>query len=211
MDKAQKSKVQQAVRRANVLESLKDIGSGVTSSLNTDLLGGISKDVLEQILNRRSPSKKVSGDIHLGESLELSDLFSGKHEENLRLKNQIAFERRLAQEEKVVSEKKSNELKVQLQALMQEVQYLAKTTQGLGEKVEIAAMQAPSQPGVYHLIFFEKIIEFIRNFRKNIDSASTWLGASNKRAEKKNYWAMYKKKGASFLLSGESYSQRSAG
>jgi hypothetical protein len=211
MDKAQKSKVQQAARRANVLESLKDIGSGVASSINTDLLGGISKDLLEQILNRRSPNKKASGDIHAGESLEFSDLLSGKHEENLKLKDQIAFERRLTQEEKVVSEKRSNELRVQLHALMQEVSYLAKTTQGLGEKVEVAAMQAPSQPGVYYLIFFEKIIEFIRNFRKNIDSASIWLQSSNKRAEKKNYWAMYKKKGASFLLSGESYSQRSAG
>ena len=211
MDKAQKAKIQTAVRRTNVLESLKDIGSGVTSSLNTDLLGGISKDLLEQILNRKSPNKKVSGDIHIGESLEFSDLLSGKHEKNLKLRNQISFERRLTQEEKVVSEKRTNELKVQLQALMQEVQYLAKTTQSLGEEVEIATMQAPAQPGVYHLIFFEKIIEFIRNFRKNIDSASTWLGVSNKRAEKKNFWAMYKKKGSSFLLSGESYSQRSAG
>ena len=218
MDKAQKTmpagrqaKAQTAVRQTNVLESLKDIGSGVTSSLNTDLLGGISKDLLEQILNRKNPNKKASGDIHAGESLAFSDLLSGQHQENLKLKNQIAFERRLFQEEKVVSEKRTNELKVQLQALMQEVQYLAKTTQGLGETVEVAVMQAPAQPGVYHLIFFEKIIEFIRNFRKNIASASIWLGASNKRAEKKNYWAMYKKKGASFLLSGESYSQRSAG
>ncbi len=211
MDKAQKAKIQTAVRRTNVLESLKDIGSGVTSSLNTDLLGGISKDLLEQILNRKSPNKKASGDIHAGESLEFSDLLSGKHEENLKLRNQISFERRLTQEEKVVSEKRTNELKVQLQTLMQEVQYLAKTTQSLGEEVEVAAMQAPAQPGIYHLIFFEKIIEFIRNFRKNIDSASVWLGASNKRAEKKNFWAMYKKKGSSFLLSGESYSQRSAG
>jgi len=211
MDKAQKTKVQTAARRTNVLESLKDIGSGVTSSLNTDLLGGISKDLLGQILNRKGPGKKTSGDIRVGESLEFSDLLSGKHEENLKLRNQIAFERRLITEEKEVSEKKTNELKVQLQALMQEVSYLAKTTQSLGEEVEVATMQAPSQPGIYHIIFFEKIIDFIRNFRKNIDSASVWLGASNKRAEKKNYWAMYKKRGASFLLSGESYSQRSAG
>lgn len=211
MDKAQKSKAQQAVRRTNVLESLKDIGSGVTSSLNTDLLGGISKDLLEQILNRQSVNKKASGDIHAGESLDFSDLLSGKHEENLKLRNQIAFERRLTAEEKEVSQKRTNELKVQLHSLMQEVQLLAKTTQGLGEKVEVAAMQAPAQPGIYHLIFFEKIIDFIKGFRKKIDSASIWLGASNKRAEKKNYWAMYKKKGSSFLLSGESYSQRSAG
>ena len=211
MDKAQKAKIQTAIRRTNVLESLKDIGSGVTSSLNTDLLGGISKDLLEQILNRKSSNKKVSGDIHIGESLEFSDLLSGKHEENLKLRQQITFERRLTQEERVVSANKSNELKVQLQALIQEVQYLAKSTQNLGEEVEVAVMQAPAQPGIYHVVFFEKIIEFIRNFRKNIDSASTWLGASNKRAEKKNFWAMYKKKGSSFLLSGESYSQRSAG
>jgi len=211
MDKAQKAKIQTATRRTNVLESLKDIGEGMTSSIKTDLLGGISKDLLEQILNRRSPNKKVSGDIHAGESLEFSDLLSGQYQENLKLRNQIAYERRLTQEEKQVSEKRTNELKVQLQALMQEVQFLAKTTQGLGEKVEVAVMQAPAQPGVYHLIFFEKIIEFIRNFRKNIDSASTWLQSSNKRAEKKNFWAMYKKKGSSFLLSGESYSQRSAG
>lgn len=211
MDKAQKSKIQTQARRTNVLESLKDIGGGVASTLNTDLLGGISKDLLQQILNRQDKPKKQSADIHPGESLSFEELFSGKHEENQKLKQQIAFERRLTQEERSVSEKKTNELKVQLQALMQEVKNLAKTTQGLGEKVEVAAMQAPSQPGIYHLIYFEKIIEFIQNFRKKIDSASVWLNASNKRAEKKNYWAMYKKKGASFLLSGESYSQRSAG
>jgi len=211
MDKTQKAKIQTATRRTNVLESLKDIGSDVTSSLNTDLLGGISGDLLEQILNRQRPNKKASGDIHAGESLEFSDLLSGKHEENLKLKSQIAFERRLMVEEKEVSEKRTNELKIQLQALMREVQYLAKTTQNLGEEVEIATMQAPAQPGIYHLIFFEKIINFIRNFRKNIESASVWLQTSNKRAEKKNYWAMYKKRGSSFLLSGESYSQRSAG
>lgn len=211
MDKAQKAKIQSAVRRTNVLESLKDIGSDVTSSINTDLLGGISKDLLEQILNRRSPNKKASGDIRAGESLELVDLLSGKHEENLKLRQQISFERRLMVEEKEISQKRTNELKVQLQALMQEVSYLAKTTQSIGEEVEVAVMQAPAQPGIYHLIFFEKIINFIRNFRKNIESASVWLRTSNKRAEKKNFWTMYKKKGSSFLLSGESYSQRSAG
>ena len=198
MDKTQKAKVQAAVRRTNVLESLKDLG------------GGVSKDFLDQILNRESP-KRASGDIYAGETLAFSDLLSGKHEETQKLKKQIAFERRLTEEERMVSSQKSNELKVQLQALMQEVSSLAKSTRNLGQEVETAAMQAPSQPGIYHLVFFEKIIEFVRNFRKKIDGASVWLSASNKRAEKKNFWVMYKKRGSSFLLSGESYSQRSAG
>jgi len=211
MDKAQKAKIQAAVRKTNVLESLKDIGSGVTNSIKKDLLEDTSKNLIEQILGRGAYSPKRSGEIHAGESLQLTDLLSGKHEENLKLRNQIALERRLIEEEKVRSTQKSNELKIQLQALIQEVLALAKSTQNLGERVEVAAMQAPSQPGIYHLIFFEKLLSFVKSFRLKIDNAVVWLGASNKRAEKKNFWAMYKKRGSSFLLSGESYSQRSAG
>lgn len=200
MDKTQKTKLQASARRASILESLKDIGQNASDSLIKDLLMG------------RSPfERKASGEILPGESLEIKDLISGKHEENLKLKKQLALERKLAEEEKERSSRKSNQLKVQLQALMQEVLSLAKTTQGLGEEVEVAAMQAPAQPGVYHLIFFEKLLEFISSFRKKIENASVWLQTSNKRAEKKNYWTMYKKKGASFLLSPDHYLSRSAG
>jgi hypothetical protein len=108
-------------------------------------------------------------------------------------------------------ERRSNELKLHLHALMQEVLALAKSTQSLGEKVEVAAMQAPANPGIYHIVFFEKLIEFLRSFREKIENASIWLATSNKRAEKKNYWAMYKKKGSSFLLAPDHYLQRSAG
>jgi len=211
MDKVQKNKNRAAVRRANVLESIKDIGSSTGSSIKKDLLGGASKSFLEQMFGQGSTPQKRSGEIFPGGSLEFSDLISGRHEENLKLKKQIALERRLTQEEKERSTRKTNELKVQLQALMQEILSLAKSTQNLEENVEIAAMQAPSQPGVYHIIFFEKLLEFVQSFRKKIDEASVWLKSSNKRAEKKNYWAMYKKKGSSFLLSPDHYLQRSAG
>jgi len=199
MDKAQKAKIQAQIRKTNVLESFKDIGSGV------------SQDLLDQILGRPRLETKVSGEIKVGESLEFDELLSGQYEENKHLREQIALEKTLLREEKEISVQKSNELKLRLQALMQEVLALAKSTQSLGEKVEVAAMQAPAQPGVYHLVFFEKLLSFIRNFRKNIEDASLWLQASNKRAEKKNFWAIYKKHGSSFLLSGEHYLTRSAG
>jgi hypothetical protein len=72
-------------------------------------------------------------------------------------------------------------------------------------------MEIPANPGVYHINFFEKLLSFMQSFRKKIDEASIWLGTQNKRAEKKNYWSMYKKKGASFLLAPDHYLQRSAG
>ena len=210
MDKITKQKGQKVLRQQNVLESLKDIGAGTTKSIKKDLLGESSQDFIRELLGSRV-EKKYSGELVPGEALEIGEVFSGKKAENEKLRGQIALERKFLEEEKRRVEEKGNELKLQLHALMQEVYELAKTTQGLGEQVEVATMQAPANPGVYHLIFFEKLLEFVKSFRKKIENASIWLHSSNKRAEKKNYWAMYKKKGSSFLLAPDHYLQRSAG
>ena len=128
-----------------------------------------------------------------------------------KLQKQITFERRLHQEESLMIQKKTNELRMQLKAITDEVILLAKTTSGLGTQVEIASMQAPIEPGIYHVVFFEKLLSFIISFRKNIQESTNWLFSVNKRAQKKNYWSSYKKHGAKFLLSGEHYVTRSAG
>ena len=210
MDKVQKQKTLKAIRRQNVLESLKDIGSGAAGSLKTDLFERGSKDFLNQIFGNRS-GKKYSGEISVGESLEIDEVISGEHEEKKKIEGQLFLERQLRQEEKILVEKKSNELKLQLQAITQEVIALAVTTQELGNEIEIAAVQAPTNPGIYHVVFFEKLLSFIKSFRKKIESASVWLYASNKRAEKRNFWGLYKKHGSKFLLSPDHYLQRSAG
>ena len=211
MDKAQKTKTQKTIRRTNVLEALRDIGNSTADSLKKDVISESSKSILEQMFGQYPKESKHSAQINPGESLDFKELYTGKHEENLKLRQQIALERNLANEEKARSAQKTGELRVQLQALMQELLTLAKSTQGLGEEVEVATMQAPAQPGIYHIIFFEKLLDFVKSFRKKIDSASVWLQSSNKRAEKKNYWAMYKKKGSSFLLSPDHYLSRAAG
>ncbi|MBI2065995.1 hypothetical protein HYT60_00605 [Candidatus Woesebacteria bacterium] len=210
MDKGQKTKAQKVLRQQNVLESLKDIGAGTTKTLKKDLLAESSQDFFREILGTRI-EKKYSGELAPGEALEIGEVFSGKREGDEKLKGQLALERNLAQEEIRRVEEKGNQLKLQLQALMQEVYELARSTQNLGDEVEVATMQAPANPGVYHLIFFEKLLEFVKSFRKKIENAELWLHSSNKRAEKKNYWAMYKKKGSSFLLAPDHYLQRSAG
>ena len=210
MDKSNKTKSQRAMSQRNVLESLKDIGSGVPKSLKRDLIDGSAEDLFRQLLGTAS-EKKFSGEITPGESLEMGEVFSGKREENEKLKGQLALERQLREEERVRREEKGGQLKLQLHALMQEVYQLSKTTQGLGKEVETASMQAPAEPGVYYLIFFEKLLEFVKSFRKKIENASIWLHASNKRAEKKNFWGSFKKHGSKFLLAPDHYLQRSAG
>ncbi|HJX59586.1 hypothetical protein A2V61_01495 [Candidatus Woesebacteria bacterium RBG_19FT_COMBO_47_8] len=209
MDKSQKPKNLQNIRRSNVLESLKDIGGGTSRSLKNDLLKASSEEFLQQLFG--AEKQKYSGEITPGETLELTDVFTGDREEKKKQKVQMAFERSLLQEENRRIEEKGNQLKLQLHALMQEVYALAQSTQGLGEEIEVASMQAPVNPGVYHIVFFEKLLDFVKSFRKKIDNAGIWMHASNRRAEKKNFWSIYKKHGSKFLLSPDHYLQRSAG
>jgi hypothetical protein len=195
---------------SNVIESLKDVGSGTAKSIKEDFINKIPADFMDQLFGPALP-KNASGEITPGESLEFREVLSGERQAKEKLNKQISFERRLFEEERVQVQKKTNELRIQLKAVMEEVITLSKTTQSLGEEIQIASMQAPIEPGVYHVIFFEKLLEFIISFRKKIEEGSVWLHATNKRAEKKNYWARYKKHGGKFLLSADHYLTRSAG
>jgi hypothetical protein len=210
MDKAKIVKAQRLIKNTNALEALKDIGASTTRSLKEDLVQKVPENFIEQLFGPKL-TRNFSGEINPGEALEISEVFTGRHEEKQKLQRQLTLERRLREEESIRIEKRTNELKIHLKVLMEEITVLAENTQNLGTETQIAAMQAPVEPGVYHIIFFEKLIEFIKSFAKKIEEAGVWLHASNKRAEKKNYWATYKKHGGKFLLSGEHYLQRSAG
>jgi hypothetical protein len=206
----QKKKTRELRTKQNVLESLKDLGIGAGSQTG-DFLKNTSEDFFKELMGFSVPKVKRSGELSAGQSLQMSEVMSGKEEENKHLRAQISLERQLSSDEKRVSQEKGNELRVQLQALMQEVQKVAASTQNLAEVTQVSMMTAPVEPGVYHITFFQNVLEFLQSFRKRIDYTVAWLQSSNKRAEKKNYWAMYKKKGSSFLLSPDHYLQRSAG
>jgi len=203
---------QKAIKNQNVLESLKGIGGGVKGSVQEDLIKKMPGDIFEQLFGSQiGVGKNYSGEISAGEAIEIKDVFTGQAEENEKLRKRIGFERRLKEEELSVKDEKIGQLRMQLQAVMQETVTLVQVTQNLAEETQIAAMQAPVEPGIYHLFFFQNLLDFIQSFRKKVEEASVWLHSTNSRAQKKNYWARYKKHGSKFLLSGEHYLTRSAG
>jgi hypothetical protein len=207
---ADNKKAKSSAVKRNVVESLKDLGADFGNQ-GTDLLKSTSEDFFKELMGVSRPAIKRSGEINPGQSLQMSEVLSGKEEENKKLRAQISLERNLSADEKRLSQGKMQELRIQLQAITIEIGKVAVSTGNLATQVEIAMVEVPVNPGVYHVVFFEKVLEFLQSFRKKIDEASVWLGSTNKRAEKKNYWAMYKKKGSSFLLSPDHYLQRSAG
>src|SRR3989344_1908364 len=171
-------KGQKFTRQPNPLEALKDIGTSTADQMKREA-SKLPGDFMEQLLGIRPQPKNFSGEIIPGESLEFTEVFSGRYEEIVKTKNQIALEQK---------------------------------TESLAEETKIAALQGPVEPGIYHIIFFEKLLDFLKSFSKKIEEASVWLHAVNKRAAKKNVWgAHYKSHGAKYLLSSEHYLQRSAG
>lgn len=210
-DKNQKIKKQKQIRTKNVLESINEIGSQTVKTA-TNEMKLTSDEFFRQLLGQQEKlQKKRSGDLTPGRSIDVSEIMSGKVEEKQKFDEQIFFERRLFTEEKQETQRKIQELRLRLQAVSTEAMKLASSTANLSQEVKSTIMQNPVNASEYQISFFENIIKLISNFRKKIDSAVIWMQGSCKRAEKKNFWTQYKKKGTSFLLSGESYSQRSAG
>jgi hypothetical protein len=196
----------------NPLEALKDIGMQTAADMRAEI-AQFPDMFMDQLLGTQtSQAPHRSGELSAGDSMEMNDVLSGRSEEMTVMREQISFERRLLQEEKAETNKKTNELKMQLSQVQRELIGIAQSTQELAQETQIATMQVTIDPGVYHVIFFEKLLEFIKSFRKKINQSSQWLSSANKRAGKKGSWtANYKQHGAKYLLSGEHYVARSAG
>lgn len=190
----------------NPLEQLRD--SGNSELFSNEILKPFANEFVSQIFGR----KKFTGELELGEAIEMRSVITGKEAENQKEKQQISLERQLLNEEKVLVEKRSNELKVQIEAVQVQVTKLAHATPRLAREVEIASFQAPTHISMYELFFLKHLYKLIKDFTEDIEKAHTWLYTANSRARKQgNVWGEnYKKHGARYLLSGEHYSGRSA-
>lgn len=209
--KSPKTRVQKQVKTKNVLEAINEIGSQVVDVAKNETKA-MSDEFFRQLLGQqRAMQQKRTGEVPMGQSLQMNEVMSGQTEKNKKLEEQMFFERRLFSEEREATNKKLNELRLRLQAVQAEANKMVATTAKLSQEIKVAVLKGANTVSEYQINFFEDIIQTIMAFRKKIDSAVIWMQGQNKRGEKKNFWSQYKKKGSSFLLSGETYSQRSAG
>ena len=112
----------------------------------------------------------------------------------------------LRRREQVIWTKQEQEVKLQVQAILNELKQIATSTKTLTKEVEVAAMQAPVEAGVYHVNFFEKLRLALVELRKRVEESATWLAAFNQKSKKRNYyWAQFKKSGTKYTLSADRY------
>lgn len=204
MDKKQAIQKAKKAQQSGVIEALRDIGAQTTKTLTHDVFR--SQNFIDNIIGNEIKSSNKN-EFKPGQSIS----FSENRMPQETAQKAVSFERYLLNEERSMIEKKAQDLKLQLHVILNEVKNLSLSTQKLSSELKVASMQAPVESGIYHLVFFEKLMESIKSFRRKIDNANIWLQQVNKRAQKKNFWGMAKQKGTSFLMSAESYSQRNAG
>lgn len=209
--KSQKAKQKSQIKTKNVLEAINEIGSQVVNTAKNEVKA-TGDEFFRQLLGQQKVMQQNrSGELSVGQPLQMNEVMSGQLEKNKKLEEQIFFERKLLNEEKQSTTQRLNELRLRLQAIQTEASKMVATTASLSEEIKIAVMQGATSVSEYQINFLQDLINTIISFRKKIDSAIVWFQGHNKRADKKNFWSQYKKKGSTFLLSGESYSQRSAG
>src|SRR3990172_2559716 len=190
----------------NFLEALLDLGKGVTSEAKTQIHQVVTKDIPEEF------GLNVAGTIRPNESVSLPETVreqsSDYARENSRQHNVESFR----QEELARMGREEAHAKEEINAIRQEIQSIARMAHDFAKEFEIAATQAPINPGIYHKNFFSQLRSFLVSVRGRIEDSKEWLTTSNSRASKRGfYWSQVDKSGSKYMLSSERYMVTSTG
>lgn len=169
-----------------------------------------SNEILSDSQTNTAPKKfSLSGVLGQNQSVEINK--SNPKPENWS--NEFLGNINYVQEqEKTLFNQKQKELENTIKELQQEIKSLTDSTDNLNQDIQNIALENIPEVSEYQINFLTRIKNFVINFRKNINEASSWLESFTKKKRKKNYfWSMAKSKkgGEQYLMSSEHSSARS--
>ena len=172
----------------SILESLRDLGSGVTQSIKKDVAGKVASDAFTSLVGGMPNHGEMPENGTIEMPKERKDIHPSSHHES-------DHENRTKAEQAQVRQ--------QLEAVRNELKALSASLGQLNQEINRAIEQAPVDPGMYHLNFYDRLRSVISNLRQQVEDSRTWLNLTTGRKKQKNYWGMYKKHGTQFGLSSE--------
>lgn len=184
-------KKQPATVNTGVLESLRDLGSGVGNTITKDLLSGAANDALTSLFGQ-----PTGGDFKRPQSPTVESYPE-------RAPFRPAVRRPEVYKPMVTVLREEAGIKEKLDAVRTELKKLAVSIKQLNSQIQQAIEDIPAHPGVYHVNFLERLRGVLMILREHIEDSGTWLTLCGNRKQKKKYWGMYKKHGTSFGLSSE--------
>jgi len=169
-----------------------------------------SNEILSDTQANTAPKKfSLSGILGLNQTVELN---KAPPESPNWTKEFLGNPNLPEQQEKQLLNQKNRELEKVVTELQEEIEKLTQSTDKLDKDVQNIALENIPEASDYQVNFLERIKNFIVNFRKNINEASSWLESFTKKKKKRNYfWSMAKSKkgGEQYLMSSEHSSARS--
>lgn len=175
----------------SVLESLRDLGSGVGNTMAKDVLGGVASDALTSLFGQ-----PTGGDFKKPPQPSVESYPE-------RAPFRPAMRRPEVYKPMVTVLREEAGIKEKLDAVRTELKKLAVSIKQLNSQIQQAIEDIPVHAGIYHVNFLERLRGVLMILRENIEDSGTWLTLCGNRKQKKKYWGMYKKHGTSFGLSSE--------
>ncbi len=190
-------KPQKKILVENQFESLKDVGTGVVESVKKESLDAV-KDMWAQILGVEKYAAKQGGDLKPGQEVNINNSIKTK-EKKSQAEAPISYFREIAEAGKTSMHRESQEIHQQVQSIMYELQRLAGTSKAIEKQITSAVGTGVVNPGKYHVAFFEWMLTVVRDARKRVENAGSWLHT----VKKKKGFIQGMKKNMSQLMSGE--------
>lgn len=188
---------------ANFLEALTGLSRSAVDEAKIQITKAITDDI-PAALGLPAGRQAFSGTLRPNESFSIEDLKAAEKQGERQAEGR--FSNRLEQE-RLVFLRSENNKNTQIQQILSEIAQLAKSVGEFGKEVEVATLQAPINPGIYHSNFFAQLRRFMLDLKKQVAESKHWLATANARAAKQKgyFWGQAQKSGTKFLLSSERY------
>lgn len=187
-------------------ESLGSIATETVNQVKNNVDDG-THDVWNQLLLAENDKKASenhspqSGDLKPNEEFDLSGVKEAAHEVTEMGRAMMA---EVVHAGERAEARNSQEIEVRLHEIIIEIKKLSESSGELQKQVEVISMaQMGENPGVYHVNFLEKMLNFIHELRMNVDDSLAWFGALRGKKAAQQYHSMAKKHGTSFTLNNE--------
>jgi DNA-binding HxlR family transcriptional regulator len=103
-----------------------------------------------------------------------------------------------------VFNREQEEIKSKITEIQEELKQLASEMSNLGTGIDKAIQTNITNPGTYHISFFEALKRYLVQLRKKASESKNWLAISQQRKQSQNhYWGSVKSSGTKFMLSQE--------
>ncbi len=175
----------------SIIESLRNLSSGVGKSVAKDVLGKGAGDALKSLFGTL-PTQPAQSEFHPNQPVDLSRERYNPYQ--VRRVEAVARPQ-IKLEEVGIKEK--------IEAIRMELKALAHSVKQLRSEVTNQVDQTPVDPGIYHLNFFERLKGILKILRQQVEDSRSWLNLWTSRKKKLGYWGRYKKHGTQFGLSSE--------